>query len=83
MRALRICSEEHLRDEFGYLYEAFMKLKYPESLEIKLQEKAKRIAERSRSMVTTDTGGTDKDLVTDGSTGTGSVEIRYRSGPIK
>ena len=49
LRAYRICSPEFLQDELAYIKEAFMRLKFPESLLITLQEKAKKIKDKVAS----------------------------------
>ena len=47
LRAIRICSEEYLQDEFNYISTCFQKLGYSKGLLIRLKEKAKRIMERT------------------------------------
>ena len=42
LRTYRTCSPEFLHDELAYIKEAFMRLKFPESLLITLQEKKQR-----------------------------------------
>ena len=46
LRALRICSEEYLEEEFVYIREAFKKLKYPAGMICKLKKKAQEIYNR-------------------------------------
>ena len=49
LRAFRICSPEHLGNELKYIMKSFMRLGYPESLMLKLEEKARLIRDRSMS----------------------------------
>ena len=46
LRAIRICSEEFLEEEFKYVIESFRKLRYPVGLLHNLKKKAKEIANR-------------------------------------
>ena len=46
LRAIRICSEECLKDEFEYISTCFQKLGYNKGLIIRLKNKAKQIMER-------------------------------------
>ena len=46
LRAYRICSVDFLEDEVNYITNAFMRLAYPESLLLRLKDKAKEIRNR-------------------------------------
>ena len=48
LRAIRICSEEYLEEEFMYIENAFVRLRYPRGLLKKLKKKAVSIANGDR-----------------------------------
>ena len=49
LRALRICDNEYIEDEFEHIYTTFMKLKYPKGFLIRQKQKAERIRTRNQN----------------------------------